>query len=332
MPEFEAAKVSIVVPIYQGENTITTLAEEITALRLRLLAMPRPLFKITELILVHDCGPDNSDQVIRKLEAESDFIRVVWLSRNFGQHAATLAGMASSRGDWIVTMDEDGQHNPEDIDELFAATLESDSDVVYAKPLNPPPHGAFRNRASLFAKKLLSSFARAGNPTDFQSFRLIRGNLGRSVAAYAGAEIYLDIALSWFTTRIRTAPVTLRDGGARPSGYSLPKLFSHFWKMVLTSGTRPLRAVSLLGVIFAALGVIMSIILIWQRIFTDNIPSGWTSLAILGLFSTGAILLALGIVAEYLGVILGMAQGKPPYLIIEDRQKGSSAMNSKPRG
>lgn len=319
MPETKIPELSIVIPVYKGETTITAVVDEIIALRSGLEQSPESALSIAEIILVHDCGPDNSDHVLRRLAAEHNFVRVIWLSRNFGQHAATLAGMASSRGDWIVTMDEDGQHNPSDISSLFETATRFNCDVVYAKPVNPPPHGLFRNWASRVAKKSLSTFAQAGQPTDFQSFRLIRGSIGRSVAAYAGAGVYLDVAISWFTTRIRTAQVFLRGEGERPSGYSLPKLFGHFWRMVLTSGTRGLRAVSVLGVIFALGGVAATIFIVSQRLFTDQIPAGWSSLIILGLFSTGAILLALGVIAEYLGIILGMAQGKPPYLIIEDR-------------
>src|SRR5665647_3028983 len=116
-------RVSIVIPVYQGEHTLTALVKEIA-----LLTVPTPTangheFQVVELLLVNDHGPDRSDEVIRELAAAHDFIRPVWLSRNFGQHPATLAGMASSSGDWIVTMDEDGQHDPADIGNFLDVAL-----------------------------------------------------------------------------------------------------------------------------------------------------------------------------------------------------------------
>ncbi len=80
-------------------------------------------FRVAEVLLVNDCGPDDSAGVMRRLEREHPWVRTIWLSRNFGQHAATLAGMASSGGDWIVTMDEDGQHDPADIPTLLDVAM-----------------------------------------------------------------------------------------------------------------------------------------------------------------------------------------------------------------
>ena len=105
-------------------------------------------YRVTEVVLVHDCGPDASDDTVRALAAAHDWVRPVWLSRNFGQHAATLAGIAASGGEWVVTMDEDGQHDPEAIGALLDTAMTEQADVVYARPTNEPPHGALRNLAS----------------------------------------------------------------------------------------------------------------------------------------------------------------------------------------
>ena len=113
-------------------------------------------YRIAEILLVHDCGPDRSDVVIRELAAASTAIRPVWLSRNFGQHAATLAGMASAGGDWIVTIDEDGQHSPTDIPYFLDTALREQATVVYGEPTNVAPHGWFRNSASKATKWVFS--------------------------------------------------------------------------------------------------------------------------------------------------------------------------------
>ena len=279
--------------------------------------------KVTEVLLVHDNGPDRSAAVIRDLAARYAFVRPVWLSRNFGQHPATLAGMASTGGDWIVTMDEDGQHDPAAIGPMLDVAMDTQADLVYARPLNRPPHGAVRNAASRVAKRIITASAGTKSARDFHSYRLVLGEVGRSVAAYAGAGAYLDVAMSWVARRIETCPVQLRDEGGRPSGYSYRSLSSHFWRMVLSSGTKGLRVVSLLGVISALGGVGLALYLLIARlVFDAQTPPGWPSLMVVLLLCSGAILFSLGVIAEYIGVNVNMAMGRPLYLIVSDPAAG----------
>jgi len=275
------------------------------------------------VLLVHDNGPDESARVIRELAEKYDFVRPVWLSRNFGQHPATLAGMASSGGEWIVTMHEDGQHDPAAIAPMLDVAMAEQADLVYAKPTNSPPHGAVRNAASKAAKRVIVASAGTRSARDFHSYRLVLGEVGRSVAAYAGAGAYLDVAMSWVARRIATCPVQLRAEGGRPSGYSFRTLSSHFWRMVLSSGTKGLRLVSLLGVFFALCGLGLAVYLLVARLFFDaDLPPGWPSLMVAILLSSGAILFSLGVIAEYIGVNVNMAMGRPLYLIVSDPASG----------
>ena len=104
--------VSVVIPVYQGELTLEALLAEIEPFTAPQISRDGHSYAVTEVLLVFDNGRDGSPRVIRELRRLHPFVRPIWLSRNFGQHAATLAGMASSGGDWIVTLDEDGQHDP----------------------------------------------------------------------------------------------------------------------------------------------------------------------------------------------------------------------------
>jgi polyisoprenyl-phosphate glycosyltransferase len=315
-------RVSIVIPVFQGELTLRALVAEIDRLTAPTPTEGGHLFQVVELLLVNDKGPDRSDEVIRELAKEHDFIRPVWLSRNFGQHPATLAGMASSSGDWIVTMDEDGQHDPADIGDFLDVALREGSQLVYADPVNRPPHNMLRNGSSRLAKWVFSTFLTVESESTFQSYRMVTGEIGRSVAAYAGSGVYLDVAMGWVAGPAAACPVQLRDEGARRSGYSTRALLSHFVHLVLSSGTRALRMVSGLGVIFAAGGIAFALYLLVVRYTTDAIPQGWTSTMVVVLVSTGAILFSLGVIAEYLGVAVNMAMGKPLYLIVGDPKDG----------
>jgi glycosyltransferase involved in cell wall biosynthesis len=314
--------VSVVIPVYRGEETLPSLVAEILKLTSEQTSAGGATFRVSEVLLVYDNGPDRSDEVIRSLVQQHDVVRPVWLSRNFGQHAATLAGMASSGGDWIVTLDEDGQHDPAYLAPMLDTALQERAPVVYAEPTNPPPHGFLRNTASRGAKWIFGTFLAGGTVSSFQSYRLVLGEIGRSVAAYAGAGVYLDVALGWVAGRVAHCPVALREEGGRPSGYSFRRLLSHFWRLVLTSGTRGLRVVSGTGVALGVLGFALAIFVIVARLTNAIAVEGWASVIVILLLSVGAILFSLGMIAEYVGVSVNMAMGKPPYLIVGDPADG----------
>lgn len=314
--------VSVVIPVYGGEQTLEGVVDEILALATEQRTPDGYPFRVTEIVLVYDNGRDDSARVIRELARRHPIVRPVWLSRNYGQHAATLAGMASSGGEWIATLDEDGQHDPADIPVLLDTALREQAPLVYAKPTNKPSHGFLRNSASRGAKWVLTRFFAGSNARDYQSYRLVLGSIGRGVAAYAGSGVYLDVALGWVAPPAATAPIRLRDEGERRSGYSARRLFSHFWRMVITSGTRGLRFVSALGGVFAAVGIAVSIYILVARLTGDEVPEGWASTIVVVLLSAGAILVALGIIAEYVGVSVNMSLGRPPYLVTGDPSDG----------
>ncbi len=315
-------EVSVVVPVYGGEHTLRRVVEEIAPSTVVRTTPQGRTYRVTEVLLVHDCGPDGSDDVIRELAAEHDWVRAVWLSRNFGQHAATLAGIAASGGEWVATMDEDGQHDPEHLGALLDTAMTQQADVVYARPTNAPPHGALRNLASRGAKWLVQRLAKGARAADFNSYRLVLGEVARSVAAYSGPGIYLDVAISWVARRVVTCPLDMRDEGDRPSGYNARRLVSHFWRLVLSSGTRPLRWVSFSGAAAIVLAPFIAVLLLVGRSAKWWDAPGWTSTMVLLMAATGAILFALGVIAEYVGMAVNMAMGKPLYLPVRDPRDG----------
>jgi len=318
----ELHSVSIVIPVFGGERTLRGVVEELAQFFEPRVTPNGHLFAVTEVLLAYDNGPDNSDEVIRKLAAETEQVRPIWLSRNFGQHAATLAGMASSGGDWIVTMDEDGQHDPSFIPAMLDTAMERQAGLVYAQPTNAAPHGFARNLASKGSKWVVKHWIRGADVSSFQSYRLMLGAVGRSVAAYAGAGVYLDVALGWVNGRTAQHPVDLRVEGDRASGYSTRTLLSHFWRLVLTSGTRGLRLVSVLGVTFGVLGFALAVWVVIGRLTGHTNQPGWASTVVVTSIGTGAILFSLGIVAEYIGVAVNMAMGRPLFLIQTDPLNG----------
>lgn len=319
----QAHRISVVVPVYQGEKTLPFVVDELLTYTAPSLTPDGNPYVVSEILLVFDHGPDGSANVIRELASLHEQVRGVWLSRNFGQHPATLAGMASSGGDWVVTMDEDGQHDPKNIAQLLDTAMREQASVVYALPSNKAPHGFLRNTASKGAKRIVGSVLAGHDAPNYQSFRILTGEVARSVAAYAGHGVYLDVALGWIAGRTATCSVALRQEGDRHSGYKLRTLLSHFWRMVLSSGTKGLRLVSLIGLLFALCGIALAVYLLVAYATGHGAgQQGWTSTMIVILLSTGAILFSLGVIAEYVGVNVNMAMGKPTYLIVNDPADG----------
>ncbi len=314
--EPEPHRLSVVVPVFQGERTLGPLVKEIEPLTRPSRTPGGRAFRVLELILVHDGAEDGSDAVMQSLAASHAFVTNVWLSRNYGQHPATLAGMAGTTGDWVATLDEDGQHDPADLGRMLDRAIETGASLVYARPLNAPPHGALRNLLSRMARGSWGWIVGGPRLSEFHSFRFMRGEIARGLAAYCGHGVYLDVALSWVVDSCETCPVTLRAGGTRPSGYTYGKLVAHFWRLLFTSGTRPLRLVGILGATSIFLGLGITGRALWLY-FTQGIPvKGWTSLIIALCFFSGLILFSLSIVAGYLGMTMTMAMGKPLYLVV----------------
>jgi undecaprenyl-phosphate 4-deoxy-4-formamido-L-arabinose transferase len=322
--QVEVQHISIVVPVYQGERTLEALIAEIAPLTVEQPTPQGQRFRVTEVVLVHDGAVDNSDRVMETLAARFGFVRLVWLSRNFGQHPATLAGMATTTGNWIVTLDEDGQHNPAAICNLLDVALSEGADLVYARPVNEPPHGWLRNRLSGLAKWVFIRALGGADVGRFNSFRLIDGEVGRSLAAYCGNHVYLDVALGWVVARRAHCPVTVRTGSDRPSGYGFAKLARHFLRLVLTSGTRPLRLIALLGLFALVLAIGFSGWAIFRKLTAEMDVPGWASTVIVISFFSGCILFSLGVIAEYLGVTLSMSMGRPLYLVLSRRPRGKA--------
>lgn len=311
----EIQRISLLIPVYRGERTLPSLIEEIIPLTHEQKSPDGNRFVICELLLVHDCGPDQSDEAIELCVAQHSFVRAVWLSRNYGQHAATLAGMASATGDWVVTIDEDGQQAPQDIGRMLDCALADSLQVVYAQPTNRPPHGWLRNALSRTAKTIATKLLGNSAIGRFNSFRLIDGEISRNLAAYCGSGVYLDMALFWITGRAGHCPVRLRSELNRPSGYSYIKLLSHFWHLLLTTGTRPLRFITLIGIGSICLAAGIAGYALHAKYLAQVPVQGWTSLVIVVSFFSGAILTALGIIAEYLAVTTSILMGKPLYVV-----------------
>lgn len=249
------AQISTVTPVFRGEQFLGDLIDELSRLRTQWEEDGLP-FELVESIFVDDGSEDGSSQKLSELEREHAWVRVVFLSRNFGQHPATVAGMLHTSGDWVVTLDEDMQHPPSEIPSLLDTALTQNSDIIYASPKNAVHRSIFRDGASRISKWMTGLIT--GNPhvKQFNSFRLIRGNIARGAASVCGHDLYLDLALGWFTNRISQVKLVLEDKrfqAEKASGYTFRKLLGHWRRLFISSQVRLLRLGAGMG-LFAILG------------------------------------------------------------------------------
>lgn len=314
-------------PVYQGELTLAGLLEEIEPLTRPQRTPAGRAFRVIDVILVNDGAVDDSTSTMARLAGMYPFVVPVWLSRNFGQHPATLAGMSGSTGDWVATLDEDGQHDPASLGPMLDCAEETGSQLVYARPLNPAPHAWWRNATSRVVGgigRLLVGREQSGR---FSSFRFIRGEIARGLAAYCGQGVFLDVALSWVVGKVSYCGVLLRQERGRASGYTLGRLLSHFYRMILSGGTRPLRLIAALGCLSVLAAVTFSGFVVYAKLAHEVPIQGWASLVIIICLFSGLVLFSLGVIAEYLAMTLTMAMGKPLYLIVArpDRNRNGKA-------
>src|SRR3954454_1261498 len=210
IPVASQTTISIVVPVYAGEGFLPALVEQVLALRDGWAASGAPMV-LAELVLVDDSARDGSPELIDRLAREHDWVVALHLSRNYGQHAATVAGILHTSGDWVVTLDEDLQHPPQNVPELLRHAVQQGADIVYARPV-AAVHGAkMRDWTSVGFKRFLQWLTGVPSLRDISSFRLLRGEVARSSASVATHDTYFDVNLTWFTQRIIGVPMQLRD-------------------------------------------------------------------------------------------------------------------------
>ena len=313
--------ISTVTPVYAGQNYLDNLAKELAKIRDEWASQGCP-FCLAESIFVNDDTVDQSEKVLGHLTQQYPWIKVVNQSKNFGQHPATIAGILHSSGEWIITIDEDLQHEPRFFTRMIELATSTGSDIIYAKPEEPVHQSILRDWGSCWFKKLMKVLTNNQNIEYFNSYRLIRGSIGRAAASVCSHETYLDIALSWFTNRVKPISLPLKDKRfieSGRSGYNLFKLIGHSRRMLVSSQTNLLRIAVMIGVMSLLISMIMGVYVFLQKlIYPDaSLVQGWTSIFLVVLFFGGLISFMLGVILEYLTGITLHSQGKPVFFTID---------------
>jgi glycosyltransferase involved in cell wall biosynthesis len=271
------SSISVVVPVYNSAKSLNQLAQ-------RLANILPNLTDTYQLILVNDCSTDNSWQIIENLTSSYSWIIGIDLMRNFGQHNAILCGIRASSYDVIVTMDDDLQHPPEEMEKLLNK-LSSGFDVVYGTP-KIDQHGVWRNLASKTTKLALRMATDISIVPNISSYRAIRRHLCRVFDEYKSYFVLIDVILAWGTSNISSVEVNHEPRAKGKSTYTFRKLLFHTLNLVTGFSVVPLRLASYLGFIFALFGVIVLVFVLIRYFIEGGVVSGFPFLAsIISIFS-----------------------------------------------
>lgn len=298
--------ISIIIPVYRS-------AESLTELHRRLVETLNGGSDAFEILFVEDCGGDGAWEVVKRLAEADDRVRGFKLSRNYGQHSAILCGIRAARGELIVTMDDDLQHPPEELPKLLAK-LDEGFDVVYGPP-EREQHGLLRDLASRITKFALEGAMGAATARQVSALRAFRTELREAFADYRSPTVNIDVLLTWATTQFAAVPVRHEPRKFGESGYNPRKLLRHALNMTTGFSTQPLQIASLMGFAFSLFGLaILGYVLVRWLLEGSAVPGFAFLASIIAIFS-GAQLVALGIIGEYLARVHFRTMDRPPYAV-----------------
>ncbi len=308
----ETPELSVVIPVYRSANGLMALYR-------RLVDALEPAVGDFEIIFVEDCGGDDAWSQIVELAGRDARVHGIRLSRNFGQHAATICGFAKARGAWIVTLDDDLEQRPEDIVKLYAKAQEGFALVYGVYPRRT--HSLWRNLTSGLARFL---FRRAipNLNLEYTSFRVIRREIAQAVCSFDSPFPFVDGYLSWLTNNYGTVEVEHGTRAHGRSNYNFRKLFTHTINIFVTFSDLPLRLASWVGLGSFVVGMFWLAAIVLVRLLGGITVSGFASL-MAGIVLFGGIqLLILGVIGQYLGQVNFKSSKKPLYLVERETRRG----------
>lgn len=301
--------VSFVIPCYRSEKTIGRVVEELDG------AMRKLPEYTYEIVLVNDSSPDDTFEVIRGLCAQRKDICGVNLARNFGQHAALMAGFRRTRGEIVVCLDDDGQTPADEVGKLLAG-IEEGYDVVYAKYAHKQ-HSGFRN----FGSKVNELMTRVmlGKPKELylSSYFAARRFVVDEIVRYTNPYPYVIGLVLRTTKNIANVEVAHREREEGVSGYTLGKLLGLWFNGFTAFSIKPLRIATAVGCLTACCGFLYGIYTVIKKFINPIVPIGFSAMMAALVFIGGMIMLMLGLIGEYIGRIYISLNNSPQYVIKE---------------
>lgn len=305
-------KISFVIPCYRSEHTIEGVVNEI---EVTMESLAKEKGYSFEIILVNDCSPDNTMGTIRKLCEEKAYIKGLGFARNFGQHAALMAGLRQSSGDYVVCLDDDGQTPADEVGKLLEK-LEEGFDAVYAK-YEHKQHSGFRNLGSKVNELMTRILLEKPKELYISSYFAVKRFVVEDMIRYENSYPYVIGLVLRTTKSITNVVVNHREREEGTSGYTLKKLLGLWFNGFTAFSVKPLRIATCLGVISAVLGFAYGIYTVVKKFINPAVPMGFSSMMAALVFFGGMIMIMLGLIGEYIGRIYISMNNSPQYVIKE---------------
>jgi polyisoprenyl-phosphate glycosyltransferase len=301
---------SIISPVYGAEKIVDELVREI-------VESIKSITTEYEIILVDDCGPDKSWDIIKQNCSLNERIKGIKLSRNFGQHFAITAGIEKAKGDYIVVIDCDLQDDPKYISEMYNRIKEG-YDIVFTLK-EERKHSYFKNSTATlfnFVFNYLSENKNLHSHKNVGAYSMISRKVADAFNAYNDYHRHYLMVLRWMGFKSCFIPIEHKDRFSGASSYTFSKLLKHAMDGITSQSDKLLRIFVNIGLIISSLSF-LSILLIAILYFVQGFKSGWASLIVVLLFSTGIILTGIGVLGIYLGKTFEQTKNRPKYLIDE---------------
>lgn len=300
-------KYSFVIPCYNSELTISSVTDEIKE---KMKSMDEDSY---EIILVNDFSKDSTEKVIFQL-AEDTHIKAISLAKNAGQDAACLAGYRKACGEYIISLDDDGQTPADEVDKLLDKLILEDYDIAIAH-YQDKKHAGWRNLGSyindLMERQMLNKPANLYVGSYFAAKKFVID----SIVSYPNPYPYIRGLLLSTSASITNVDVKHRERKIGTSQYTMSKLLKLWLNGFTSFSIKPLRISTFIGALIAIVGFFMVIYAIFVKITNPNTSAGWASLMSITTFLGGVILLMLGMIGEYIGRIYVSINKVPQYVI-----------------
>lgn len=302
-------KISFVIPCYRSEHTLPHVIAEIEQ---KMKEMSQYEY---DVFLINDCSPDNTLEVVRELCETHDNIKGISFAKNFGQHAALMAGLRHSDGDYVVCLDDDGQTPADEVDKLIDK-LEEGYDAVYAK-YDHKQHSSFRNLGSKVNELMTRVLLEKPKELYISSYFAVRRFVVEDMIRYGNSYPYVIGLVLRATKNITNVSVNHREREEGTSGYTLKKLLGLWFNGFTAFSVKPLRIATAIGCGCAGIGFLYGLYTIVKRLLNPAVPMGFSALMSATVFFGGMIMILLGMIGEYIGRIYISLNNSPQYVIRE---------------
>lgn len=301
--------ISIVIPCYRSAHTVADIVHRVQN---TIEADGRYDY---EVICINDNSPDETLKVLKGLAAESEKVKVISFTRNFGQHSALMAGFNNVSGDVVICLDDDGQNPPEDMFKLIDK-LDDGYDLVSARYVDEH-RPLIRQLGSKVAMSMSSHLIGMPKGIELNSFCTFKRFIADEVVRYTNPYPFVHGLMLRVTRNIANVDMVRSDREEGSSGYTISKLFSLWLNGFTAFSVTPLRAASVCGALFASIGFIAAIVVVVRKFVVPEISAGYSSLMAAILFFFGLNMLFLGLIGEYIGRMY-ICMNEAPQFAIRD--------------